>query len=402
MSFRQIALVLAPLVVACGSEPPAADIPTPVVEVEPAEIRTIDVTVDAVGIIEGDRTAKVSSGISGTVLSKHFEDGTLLSFAAGGAPILFRLDSALSASEIEGARRRVDMADSQIKEVRARVERQRELVEGKAAPASSLEDAQLALEQAEAAKSQAQSTVVSAQRRAGMATIRAPIPGVLSESLVNVGEYVQAGQDLVEVTDLTSLKVAFSVPDRDAHKLHLGQEVRIDLPALTGVALTGKLSYLAPRVSTNRTVHMHATLDTVDERMRPGTGAHVKVVVAAAKQEVVVAEEAIGYRKGHPYVYVVDGHAARLRPVEIARRLPGHVVIGSGLKRGELVVVRGLERVRDGMKVVARPVAGSDPPEGSPPRDGDSPPSAESPPAAPAAPPGGDKPLATPARTASP
>lgn len=89
--------------------------------------------------------------------------------------------------------------------------------------------------------------------------------------------------------------------------------------------------------------------------------ARVRVRVSDPNKVLMVTERAIGSDQGHKYVYVVnDQDIVERRDIELGRLVDGMQVIKEGLKPDDWVIVNGIQRVRDGMKVQPRRPSGSD------------------------------------------
>ncbi len=346
------------LLAGCGEEEGAAPTGAPVtVEVVKAERRTLDRTIDAVGVVEPSESVWISSGIAGVIESINFTDGQRLDFAPGKAPILFRLDTEIMNIGVEGAVREASAAGSELAEAQAKFDRVKMLYEGKAASKAEFEEARFALDRTRAARSRAQGAVAGEKRKVGQATIRAPFAGTVGERLVSPGEFVSPGQRLVELVKDDELKVAFSVSSSYVALLKNGLPVSVTIPSVGPEPRASELSYVAPRIDEAGTVHLHARLPNPDHAVRPGLVAQVQIVLAAGVPEVVIPEEALEHRGDKVLVYVVNGGRAVAREVKVERRLRGEIALASGLEGGEQVVARGLERVADGsvVKVVERP-----------------------------------------------
>jgi membrane fusion protein (multidrug efflux system) len=186
--------------------------------------------------------------------------------------------------------------------------------------------------------------------------IRAPFGGVAGLRKVNVGDYVDAGQDLVDLVRLDPLEIDLRAPEVVLGSLAVGQRVEFGVDAFRGETFPAVVVAIAPTVDAGgRSVSLRARLDNPDARLRPGMSARVRIVLATNARALVVPEQAIVPMGEGKNVYVVVDGKAKLVPVTVGVREPGVVEIASGLKDGDQVIVSGLQKVGDGAPVAATP-----------------------------------------------
>lgn len=182
-----------------------------------------------------------------------------------------------------------------------------------------------------------------------------PFSGVAGERQVSVGAFVKDGDPLVEILQVNPIEVVFSVPERYRSDLRLGLTASIVTQATGKRTFQGQVTYIAPDSQpTTRTIRLKAKLANSDGTLKPGLFARVHLSLGEAWNSLVVPEQAIVPRGGRFYVYVSEGHVARKRAVTLGQRLPGKVVVSTGLQASERIIVSGLQRVSDGFPVQER------------------------------------------------
>jgi membrane fusion protein (multidrug efflux system) len=132
---------------------------------------------------------------------------------------------------------------------------------------------------------------------------------------------------------------------------------------VTGFAdktFAGEVYFIDPRVDpSTRTVKVKARIANADGELRPGLFANVELITGARDDALVVPEQAVVPAIDKLTVFVVENGIAHRREVTVGARLPGKVEITSGLKDGEVVVIAGQQKLRDGVPVqpVAKPAS---------------------------------------------
>ncbi len=196
--------------------------------------------------------------------------------------------------------------------------------------------------------------------------IRAPFAGELGIREVQLGQYVQPGTTLVSLTDLDTLWVNFTLPERDRSKLAVGQPVDIQVDAYPGRFFKGKLTAIEPQVDpTTRVIRLQATLGNPDHLLLPGMFANARLELPPTPDVVTVPETAVTSTLYGNSVFLVEkaGEAqggarggkeqlqAKQTPVTTGQRFDGRIAIRSGIKAGDLVVASGQIKLFNGAVV---------------------------------------------------
>ena len=105
-----------------------------------------------------------------------------------------------------------------------------------------------------------------------------------------------------------------------------------------------------------RSVRLKATLPNAKGALQPGQFVRAVLTLGERRKSILVPEEAVVPRGEEFFVYAIEDGKASRRKVVLGQRLPGAVVIKSGLKSTDTVIVSGLQRVSDGFKVQVRSV----------------------------------------------
>jgi membrane fusion protein (multidrug efflux system) len=336
----------------------APQTPPPVVDVDTVRTAAIVETREAVGTVRAFESIVVTAKAPGTVQAITFEEGARVK--AGDE--LLRLDADERRADIEQATAEMRRAMAQRDETRVRLERATALRRTGAGTEAQVADLSAQIATLESAIASATARRKAAEARLDDLTIRAPFAGRLGSRAVSVGAYVSPGTRITTLDDLSRVRLDFSVPENILATLKVGRTVRALSAAFGERMFEGRVTLIDPRIDpVTRTAKLTAEFPNPDEALKPGMFLSVALEVTNKPNAVVVPEEAIvGEGLRHLVFVVKDDKTIDRRVVRIGQRQSTVVEILDGVKPGETIVVRGVQRVRPGMTVAPRPVtAGS-------------------------------------------
>jgi membrane fusion protein, multidrug efflux system len=318
------------------SAAPAQDNKGGAVPVEAAKVVAAPLSeqVTAVGTLLSNEAVTVSSEIPGRLKEIHFKEGQPIE---QGAP-LFTLDDSVYRAQLADAEARLKLAEQTHK-------RTSTLFTNKYATAQSADESasNLAVNTA---------TVELARVQLEKAHIVAPFAGIVGLRHVSVGEYITAGQALVNIEAIDPVKADFRVPEKFLPAIRVGQTIRIKVDAFPEDTFDGKVYAIDPRLDVaGRSLLVRAMVPNTDQRLRPGLFARVTVLLQLKEDALSVPEQAIVPQGDSQFVFkIVDGKAM-LTKVVIGTRREGRVEIVEGLHAGDQVVTAGQLKIRDGSAV---------------------------------------------------
>lgn len=212
------------------------------------------------------------------------------------------------------------------------------------------------VDQAQGDLAQAQANAVSARRALELATLRAPLAGVVTSMTAVVGAPVDVAQALVEIADPSTLDVLVSLAPADAAPVRPGAAVTLAAGEAAGAPFVaaGAVGEVVPAVdSVTRAVTVRVRVTRAARTLRIGETLFGRIAVAAHPHAVTVPAEALVPDGEGFKVFVVDGAGvAHARPVTVGVRTGTVVEIVTGVAAGETVVTYGAYGVDDGAKVV--------------------------------------------------
>ena len=211
-------------------------------------------------------------------------------------------------------------------------------------------------DQAAADLAQAQVAAITARRAQQLATLRAPLAGVVTRMTAVLGAAVDANQPLVEVADVAALDVVFNVSPAQAAQIHARDSVRVTAGEGEGGEAVGQGSVTAVGAavdSSSRAVAVRARIGRPARPLRIGESLFGRMVTAVHAGAVTVPVAALVPSGDGFQVFVVDsGGIAHVRAVTVGARSESLAEILTGLTAGETVVTTGAYGIEDGTKIV--------------------------------------------------
>ncbi|WP_111641131.1 efflux RND transporter periplasmic adaptor subunit [Marinimicrobium alkaliphilum] len=189
-------------------------------------------------------------------------------------------------------------------------------------------------------------------------TIRAPQSGTVIERLATEGAYVQTGDALYQVADLTRLWAIVEVYEQDLAGIQTGQTVSLRSRALPGETLEGEVLFIEPSVQRDkRTTAVRIALDNTDGRLKPGMLINGRLHIPTPEALMIPASAPLltGERA---LVYLRDpDEPGRFTPrqVTLGPRVGDHYAVVDGLAEGELVVSQGAFRLDSELQIRGLP-----------------------------------------------
>lgn len=341
MGKRTIALVVtvAAWAWACAEKPVSSPVESPVA------VRTIRVRPEAVerritatGTLEPQARVIVAAQQEGLVTAVRVREGDRV---RAGETVVELDDRELQAQLAEEEARRSE-AEAQWRRTAALA------AEGLVSPAAA-DSARAAFETA-AARTEAIRTRLSFTR------IAAPVDGVVTARMVEVGNLAAARSPLLELAAGNGLVLRVPISELDVVRLAVGDAAVVTVDALPGVRVAGRIVRIFPAAdSVSRQVTVELGLEGYPAGVRPGFLARAELVIERLAEAVMVPEQAVLRGSEVPFfVYrVVDGKA-EVCAVTVGDRIAGRALIRQGLAAGDEVIVEGMARVRPGAPVTVR------------------------------------------------
>jgi membrane fusion protein (multidrug efflux system) len=208
------------------------------------------------------------------------------------------------------------------------------------------------LDEQMAASAEARAQAAQARATIGDRIITAPFSGWVSLRNISTGAVVQAGTEIARISDISTIKLDFTVPETLLPALRPGLAIQAISAAFPGQPFYGTIHVIDPVLDpTTRAVKVRALLPNPGLRLKPGMLMTVRID-SAPRTALSVPELAVVGEGDDRFVYTIGpGGTAKRTPVRTGVRMNGRIEIAEGLKPGQKVVTEGVVKVTDGMKV---------------------------------------------------
>jgi len=181
--------------------------------------------------------------------------------------------------------------------------------------------------------------------------VRAPFDGVLGLRQVSVGALVRPGDAITTLDDLSIIKVDFNIAEVHLPNIAIGQKIRATSIAYPDETFTGQILSIGSRVDpATRAIQIRANINNQDFKLRPGMLLQINLQKKLLNTLVLPEASLVPVEDKH-FVFVINDGMAKRTQVKIGLRKPGIVQVISGINEGELVVIEGALKLRDGSKV---------------------------------------------------
>lgn len=336
---------------------------------------SVSETVPVFGELVAGRESRVAARIAGVADVVSVKTGDRV--AQGD--ILAEIDSELL--DIEVARAHADLAvaeasastsEIQVQNARTAYERASDLRANSIIADAAYEERQSALAVAEGARAEAEARVAASRvalRRAEYdlenASVRAPFDGIVVEVGTEVGQFVSSGTEVARLIDIDGVEVEANVPARYIDALQADADVYARTDAGGEMVLRLRAT-LPTEFSATRT--RPVIFEVLSKEGLPAAGQSVtlNVPISAPRDVIAVPKDALIQARGGWQVFLAQDGKAVPRQVEIGSALGDRYEVLSGLVDGDVVVIRGNERLRPGQDIAPRPASGGPAPGARP------------------------------------
>lgn len=308
-----------------------------------AEYRDLETLVEAVGSTRARRSVRITPLAAGRVVEIGFEAGQ----AVETGDVLLKLDDDIQRADLLEAKARLANAISALERGQSLKRR------------SAVADA--TVEQLVADKAIAEAERDRAARRLRDRTLTAPFAGVVGYASIDLGARINEGDTVTTLDDLSVLEIELSLPENLFGRIEPGQRITAEAAAFPKRMFDGAIHSIDSRIDpVSRAFRARAFVENADLILPAGMFMRLSVVLDA-QRALTVPEEALIVDGSQAYVFAVverDGtHRAERRNVVRGQRGFGMVEIVEGLADGDEVIVRGVQKVRDGSPVRPTPQA---------------------------------------------
>ena len=301
--------------------------------VEPLRFEAARTLAEAIGTSRAAMSADLYPAASGEVTGVNFEPGQ---FVREGE-VLVELDSRRETLAVEQAALRLEEAERLY-------DRYRRSADSGAVVPTALDAAETA---AELARVELRRARIALEDR----TIKAPFDGHAGSTEIDRGDRITPDTPITTLDDRRHLFVSFEIPEVFIGELAPGDEVELKTWGIDAPTVPGRIVDIGSRIDPqSRTFTVRATLGNSDDRLRPGMSFRVSVELLG-EMYAVIAETGVRWGTDGAYVWSVSDGKADRKAVRIIERREGRVLVDGDLHTGDVIVVEGVQRMRDGIHV---------------------------------------------------
>jgi RND family efflux transporter MFP subunit len=307
----------------------------PIVKVNNVEPVSFTETYNLVGVVKPYETATIAAEEGGLIIFLRKEKGDRV----GRGETVVRLNKQTDYASYEQSLSQLELA-------RSNFERTSRLYEERVITEQEFTNARLNLDIAERSVD-----VFESRLRSG--SVRSPISGIVNQKFMDRGEVTGPGTPILEVVDVSRVKVSTGIPERYLNDVTKGSKVRITFDVLPGEEFEGTVSFVSPTISeANRTFEIEVVISNPDGKLKPEMSANIQVTKLNIPDAVVLQQDMIVDYGEEKFVFVLDEtNRARKRVLTLGGRNGNSVLIESGLSPGDKLIIEGYQSLVDGDEV---------------------------------------------------
>ena len=333
------------------------------VELAPVVQAAVNRELAVVGNLIGDQTVSVVPKTAGRLEEIGVKLGDRVNRGQRIAKIedeeiLEQVRQAEAAFEV--ARATIRQREADLALAKTNVERSRSLFQRQLLPQQTLDDAeakyqsaQAALDLARAQNTQSQARLDELRITQQNTIITSPVNGFVSRRAVDPGAFVSANAPVVEVVDITRVRMVANIIEKDLKQIGVGDTARVEVDAFPGEDFMGRIARVSPVLDpSTRTASIEVEIANPQYRLKPGMYARVGIVTESHPNALVVPTNAVVDVNGTRGVYLSVNNAATFHPVKIGIEGNERTEILDGVAAGDRVVTTGAAGLRNGDPIV--------------------------------------------------
>lgn len=354
-------------------KPKAAAPPPPLVQVMTVETARVPLTHTWVGTLDGDVNAAISAQVSGYLLEQIYQNGSLVE----KGDVLFKIDPRPFQAVLDQTKGSQAQAQAQLTKDKLNADRSAELYQKQVISRQQYDDTLQQYQASKAAADSAAASVQQAQLNLDFTVIASPVDGISSIATAQVGDLVGPSTGvLATVTKVNPIKVNFSAAEqeyinfikqffKDPAKSPIGKPegkkgmAELTLTLANGMVYpqTGELTAVNSTVNVGTgSLSLQGIFPNPGNLLRPGQFGLVTAVTRVMPDGIAIPQRAVGDLQGTSQVAVVGADKkVTMKAVTTGPTIGSLQVIEDGLAAGDVIVVEGLQKVKDGAVVRTEP-----------------------------------------------
>jgi len=307
------------------------------VEVKKPQLHEFQNSFSFLGSFDAIRQNTIGSDVAGKIIKMNVQEGDRVS----KGQTLAKLDDEMLELQLESASVNVEMNKNDDA-------RNQNLIKQNAISGVQSEKTKLALKAAEAQYRQIKKQLKNT-------SINAPYAGVITKKMVDLGSVIGIGTPLFEITDVSSLKLSISVPERDILKFKIGQKVTLNADVYDNIDFKGEVSSISVKADASH--NFKVEIQTENNKNHPLLAGMYGSVVLPNSQNINVLsiprKALVGSTK-RPRVYIVKGGKAKLVTFTAGTSDGEFIEVVDGLTANDIVVTKGQINLQNNANVITK------------------------------------------------
>jgi len=369
-SFIGIALIFSGFLNSChisngADKDTTNDLRLPAIKVDTT---TAYITKDYMGSIEGKVNVELRPQVEGILQEIYVDEGD---FVQAGQP-LFKIDDSAYSEIYNNALANENVEKAKLKNAKLEIDRLKPLIDNEVIAPVQLETAKSNYEVAKASLAKASAAVGSAKINVGFTTIKAPVSGYIGRIPKRIGNLVSKSdrEPLTYLSDVSEVYVYFAMSESDYLYFSKAENLLNDslqnISALGGlmpdVSLIladgleykekGKIDAISGQINKSTgAISLRASFPNSEDLMRSGNTGTIKIQ-ETRKNVILIPQEITTNIQDKTFVHLLDEeNTVLLREIKIKGTANKHFIVSEGLKRGDIVLRTGFNKLSEGMHV---------------------------------------------------
>ncbi|TDA62500.1 efflux RND transporter periplasmic adaptor subunit [Sulfuricurvum sp. IAE1] len=296
----------------------------------------------------------VTSRVTGILEKKYFKEGE---FVRKGS-LLYTIESNNYVAKVDEISAEVELKKATLSNSKKEWERVENLYKNSAISKKEYDTAFTAYEVAKADLRSSTARLKSSRIDFDYTRVTAPISGIIGMKLIDIGNVVNQGTQLVSITQIDPIHAEFSIPDVDLSKSgtnlrRIAKSSKLKVVfTYEGKKYSGFIDYIAPQINiTNGSVKIRARLNNLDNSLLPGAFGRISIVGLQSVPIIKVPQKAILQSKYGVNVMVVENGKVGIREILLGKRTGNYFIVKQGLKEGDKVIVNNFFHITPGAPV---------------------------------------------------
>ena len=336
--------------------------PVDIITLEP---KPVEQSTEYVASVKSRRSSTIQPEVEGFITSIAVRSGQNVATGA----LLFEIDSAPEQAALASLQSMRPMREAEVEFARQQVQRNKTLLDAGAVSQREVEQYETQLRSAQAQLQTLDEQIRQQRSQLGYYRVTAPNAGTVGDIPVNVGDRVTRTTVMTTVSENDVLEVYINVPVQQAPQLRVGLPVRL-MDDRGQILATNKLTFISPSVDTG-TQSVLAKAQLVDGRGQFRSDQFVRArVIWSSAPGLTVPVTAVQRINAQYFAFVAEkgeqGLVAKQKAVQLGDIVGNDYVLQSGLSPGEQLIVGGLQKIRDGARVMSASASAAPAPSGGP------------------------------------